>query len=323
LHVLGHTGGGGSSITHPPSVSVSTLKGSPIIINAMARVRRTRRKRRAPLRATRRVRSNRRRGKGSRARRTLRRSLRRSIERKQCTYGAGLVLYGSDDTNWSSSGVLPLTPTNGSLVINQGIVNGTRIGNKITTNKVIVRLLFTPRSYSTSAPYSDFPRPMIIKAWICTLKTGVGNTKADCVSTWQAAAFNYGVNANLGLTGTLTDLVQPINTEALTIKAQKTWKIGRADYSSGTKADGTGAYSAQHAGWTNNDFKSYAKKTWDITKYIPSQITWEDGAATNATCTNKAVFLVIACIPADNTEIQNGYSFVSMQYRLDYHYTDL
>lgn len=265
----------------------------------------------------------------SRKRTTLRPSapLRvRRVETKTAINGAVLQPFPVNNLSFLTN-VVPLTPYESFLTINKGTAQCDRIGNQVSVKRHVVRFVFTlnERDPNNTDPLK-VARPYYIRLWFFKLKPRLPQTVAEAAQIAQTNMFQWGNNADLGLFGTVNDLIQPINKDAVELCTTRTYKMGRSDMNNaGYPAGGSLVEIQSNASWANNDFMLTARGKVDVTKYVPKDLRWEDG--NNVTAMNRPLFMMCTLHPADgsaytNTEWTGDPRPVSFWYRNDLDYID-
>lgn len=286
------------------------------------RVRRSRRGRRVVRRPTRRTRRR------VVRKRRVSRGRSRLIEKKTVTHGAVVQVRPIDDVNFPAN-VIPLTATNGFLVINQGVTNGQRIGNRISVKKYMLRMVFTlnDRDPNPTAP-SDILGPVFVRLWFFRLKPKLIQSVASAADIASNNWFQFGAGASLGIQGNVSDLIQPINKEYVSLITTRTYKLGRMTTVWGNVPAPANNNAVFQYNWANNDSKLTARCRINLTRMLPRDWTFEDGQPTNATQQERPVYMMVTLHPQDGREYDtNGYTGdplpVNMWYRLDLDYTDM
>lgn len=208
--------------------------------------------------------------------------------------------------NWVANNVLPVSPYAGGLSILQGTSAGTRIGNRVR----LVSLKFKGSLYvqAYNVTLNPVPRPVLVKFWFYYAK----NTPTVLTppgTDW----FQLG-GSSTALTNSLVDLWAPVNADQYTVVKQKTFKLG---YASDT---GTGNQLAPQF-FTNNDFKLNCNFSFNLTKYLPKIVKFNDNTA-NPSSRNLALAIQIVnadgSAPSSNSNIPGG-----MAYTLSVRYSDM
>lgn len=241
------------------------------------------------------------------------------VEVKKVIYMRSTNLYQADtvqDANFMNANTLALLPVGSDgIFIGQGVNSGQRVGNKVTTRRAKLSLVFAPAAYDSLI--NPAPTPQMFRIMICTIKPKFSNDLTGLKNVLDGYLFELGTNASTGFTGTLNDIVFKYNPEAVRIVKQKTIKLGLA-----TTYGQSGASSSAEGYFANNDFKLMPRVEWDITKLLPKQIEWEDNLPTSA-CINRQYFLVMAPVDADGRTGSNLYRTVRMWLRYSFQFTDL
>lgn len=177
----------------------------------------------------------------------------------------------------------------GNYNIQQGVGQAQRVGNRVTTRKCVLRMVFTPN------PIAAQPGYLIM--WIITKKNN------STVPAGIDSFFIQAGNASTYLSGNVFDTISEVNRDQWTLYKRRWWKVGYAGYT------GQG---------TNNDFPLSKCVTLDITRYMPKTVVYND--ATNNP-SSKCVYACFEYVTADGTTVGTG--ACKVQSYLDYHYTDV
>jgi len=243
--------------------------------------------------------------------RLIRKEISRSLENKCAQqYVYDRVLSPSSSADFETQNILILGPDPGSFQIQQGVGQGERIGNTITTKKFVVRGTFVPLPFDTTV--NPAPAPVQMKVWIFYDK----EEPSSIPSPKGSSNFFQNGNTSKGFQNDLVDLWSPVNTDRYRVLTTKTFKLGFADYS-GT--GGTVPSSQNNQFYANNDFKFNCNFSFDLTKHYPKIVKFNDNSATP---TSRGLFMLIQYVRADGGLINSSYRQVGMQYMQDYHYED-
>lgn len=277
--------------------------------------------------------------RATRTRRTMRRmsrkrtSLRsssalrvRRVETKTAIAGAIIQPFPVNNLNFLVN-IIPLTPYESFLTINKGTAQCERVGNMVSTKKHVVRFVFTinERDPNNTDPLK-VSRPYYARLWFFKLKPRFSQTVSQASQIVQSEFFQWGNNADLGMFGTVNDLIQPINKDAIELCTTRTFKLGRSNMANaGYPAGGSLIEIQNNASWSNNDFMLTARGKVDVTKYVPKDYRWEDG--NNVTAMNRPLFMMCTLHPADGSAYDNLSSTqdprpISFWYRNDLDFVD-
>jgi len=195
------------------------------------------------------------------------------------------------------------------LFVPQGVENGQRIGNRITTKRLLLR--YTLNNSGFNATTNTLPFPQIVRLFFFKIK---GNTTAppalgDLVGA-NAQFFDAGTLAG-AFTGTLPDLNQVMNNDAYTYLTHRTHKLGYAE--------NTQQPSVNHSNGANNDFKISVVSQIDLTKYCPKQIRYDD----LGDCLTPPIWCVIQTLNANGTLLATSQLPIQMNCQLEYRYNDM
>lgn len=208
------------------------------------------------------------------------------------------------DPNQNMS-VVHICPNPSSLVIPQGTGQGERVGNTITTRKLLLKYCLYPLQQDQS--YNPQPIPKEVCIWIGFLK---GNRKNIPTSADYQRFYQDG-NTAISPIGDLWDTLMPVNTDLFTICKQIRHKVGNEVYTdySGVKPNNY---------FTNNDFKLNCYQTLDLTKYINKVIKFDDATVVSDT----GLYMWMTAVNANGTVENDAIKAVEMSFVLRYDYED-
>lgn len=174
---------------------------------------------------------------------------------------------------------LPLTPAPSIIDIQQGSGQGARVGNRIKTKRVKLSLTFVPNSYNATS--NPTPIPQMIVGYIYY------DTQNSTVVSAPDSTFVQLGSSSEALRGRVLDAISEVNTDRWKLFKKFTLKVGFATNT------GTGA-SANNANFANNGFEMEQSRTFDVTKYCPKYITYND---TSGITTSRNCLLYLQSIP--------------------------
>jgi len=179
---------------------------------------------------------------------------------------------------------LPLLPYTGYMTISQGVGASDRVGNSIRVRKLTLSYSLHPTPYDATT--NNLPRPLEIVFYLGHTRDspGILPTSSDINIFFQNN------NTTSAPTGSLFDLVTPINSDYFTIVKQWKHKIGYANQSS---IPTTNSFN-----FTNNDYKYNVVKKLDLTKFASKLLKFNDNTAT---VQGKNLFLMYQTINCDGT----------------------
>lgn len=216
------------------------------------------------------------------------------------------VLYPTyDTTNWPVYNVVPVGFTSSSLDIFQGTGEGQRIGNKIKVKKLTYKGTIVPAPFDATT--NTKPRPQQLKVFFMYDKTAP-TTKPNPLGDFFQ--FNNTSNA---IANDLADLWAPINTEKYRVLKTKTFKLGYGQFTSGSGGSPADGY------FCNNDFKLNCNFSFDLTKYIPQLVQYNDN---NSDPTSRGLYAVWVLCSADGGPIAATQRTVGVQWWLRAEYED-
>lgn len=234
------------------------------------------------------------------------RALTRAVETKNAeTYNLGLNIYSSGNALFPSGNQIVLGPNSSSMQIPQGVQNGYRIGNKITTK----RLIFKGTLHSLPYEVSTNPQPVPQQVRMLVYYDRQDN---NVVPNPTSDMFQNN-NVNAGFVNQLSDLWRPYNTDKYRILAQRTFKVGFAD---NTGTGNTAAY--QYL--ANNDFKLNCNFSIDLTKYYPKTVKFDENSLQPTT---RGLFVLFYACAASGTVTPSNIIPCAVEYMFRYTYTDM
>jgi len=237
----------------------------------------------------------------------VRREIARNVENKtKQSYVITKTIVPSSSVN-AQDNVIELGPTVG-LVIEQGVGQGQRIGNRIKTKKLVWKGTMVPTPYNATT--NGIPVPQQVKIWIFYDRTDPNAEPQPATNFFQDG------NSSRGFLNDLADLWAPINTDRYRILASKTFKIGYADYSGQTT---NAAATSGNQYFANNDFKLNANFSFNLTKHYPKNVRFDDN---NGVPTTRGLFAMFHTVTADGTAFPSGSIPLGVQYVQNYVYED-
>lgn len=238
----------------------------------------------------------------------VKRAISSAIETKVATKLGSRSLYAYTGTSWSTECRLCMTPMNNAgagVIVATGDAQDNRTGNIIKTHKVMFKGVIYPNPYSVT---TNIPIPQEIVFWFISFRP----QPAITVNPVDATFFQEG-GSSAAPQGTVVDVIRSINKERYYVYGKKVMKIGYNWYS------GTGQ-NVNAGNYSNNDFNLNRKFAFDITKYCPKRVIFND--AINNDPQSRALWCVWEAVNADGTTQSASTIPCSMQYQIDYYYKD-
>jgi len=219
--------------------------------------------------------------------------IRSTAEKKRVSSSASLYVFGLDGdgapdaTNSSMSQAVDLTQL--FCDVPQGTNDGERIGEQIRVHSAKLKLLVRPPTGIEAS---------VLRVWVGRYKAtpGVRPTALNFLELLDTGSTTTGFN------GTMLNMLYPNNTDAFTILATRTIKVGHSNA----------------VGFVNNDFPSYRAVTIDLTKHL-GVLKYAQSLVT--TPTNKHLYLWMGWVNPDGTEPSSANPRVT--YFMPVTYTDL
>jgi len=210
-----------------------------------------------------------------------------------------------DSGTFVTNNIFPVGIDPSSITIPQGSGQGNRLGNSVTTRKLVFKGTFVPKPYN--ATFNTGNQPMQVKMWIFYDKRNPVNLPNPMADFFQNG------NTSKGFQSDLVDMWSPVNTDIYSILATRQFKLGCADYS----GDGN---STQNHFFANNDFKYNCNFSIDLTKHYLKNIKFND---TTTVPTSRGLFCMIEYVAASGAQFPLGNTAVNLQYMISYEYDDM
>lgn len=234
------------------------------------------------------------------------RNVRRALEEvKQFTFDVANVQINAYPVTGTMSIIAPLTPYQGFLQISQGSSAAQRIGNRIRTVKSVLAFSCHPGIFNAVA--NPTPKPQILRVWIGRHRSTP--TFAPVPSSFTT--FFQNNSSSTAPTGTIQDLIRPINDDSFYVVWAKSYKIGYAD--TATAGVTTTTY------YPNNDFHGSVNERIDVTKWCPRDIRFND---TDNTSYTNGLYMWCECVNYDGSLDAGTTAALRMHYNLTYQYVD-
>lgn len=226
-------------------------------------------------------------------------------EKKICQTELTLDVSAYNQPNWTNNGILPLSPMSTYLQIDQGVSQEQRIGNKIRPYSCTLDLLFTPQLYNATS--NTFPYPTMVRVIVFSQK------ESNDLPTSLPNFFQQGSSATAPIS-TGFDMILPVNKDVYTPYYDRVIKLGTSSWPTNISGGNPNA-----GGYGNNDYSLNPMLHIDVTKYLPSVVTFNDNLSNP---TSKAVFVTILASRSDGTTSATtqipGRVFASLKFK----YTD-
>lgn len=216
-------------------------------------------------------------------------------------------LYATSAASFPNN-VIPLGPNSTTLAIVQGTGSGNRIGNKITTKRLMIKGTLTcqPQAATTN----DNPRPLMVKMIAFYDREDPNGTPVPTSTFFQDGS------SSTGFTGTLLDILKPYNTDRYRMLAQRTFKLGFSQYAgTATSVVNQGINQA----YSNNDFKLACNFSLNCTKMYPQTVKFNDNLSDPMT---RGLYLMWYFVAADGSTLGSAYLPAQVTYMQDYVYED-
>lgn len=239
-------------------------------------------------------------------------AMQRRLETKKVqlyNYNRTIYTSSSDPGVCDTYNVFEIGPSP-SMPIAQGTGQGQRIGNKIRTKRCWMRGTFTPLPYHNIN--NPAPTPIQIKMAIFYDKE---DPNAQPLPFTNGDFFQNG-NGTKTFQNDLADLWSPYNMDRYRILEEKSFKLG---YSTTGSATGSSGGTTTQSFYANNDFNLNANFSFDLTKYLPVNVTYNDGQTLP---TSRGLFCAIWYSSASGGALGVGTQLTGVQYVVNYEYED-
>lgn len=224
---------------------------------------------------------------------------------KQSLMLAQQFYYPAATSFYDSANTIAVSPNTVSLDIQQGTAQGARVGNEIRIRKLMFNSVFVPLEYNGTT--NSIPQPHVVKLVLFYMKGDPTATPAPRTDFFE---FN---STSSAITGTLVDMAAPYNKKKYVILAEKIFKLGYSTFTGSGSAPSFGNFS-------NNDFLLNKIIKWDITKYIPKIVKYQDNVALPVT---RGLWCQVLLSPASGNSGAATTLPVEAQYWLDCEYEDM
>lgn len=199
----------------------------------------------------------------------------------------------------------PLMPGTTTLVIPQGTGQSERVGNTITTRKLLLKYCLYPVKQDTGLNPQPLPKEVVV--WIGYLKN---NRMLQPGVTEFQRLFQDGNTASSPV-GNLWDTMLPINSDLFHICRTFRHKMGNAVYT-----DYSGIKPSNY--YINNDFKLNCNNVVDLTKYLNKTLKFDDATV----ICDSGLYMWTTAVNADGTTETNAIYSVGMNWTLRFDYED-
>lgn len=234
----------------------------------------------------------------------VKRTIHTQIENKSIQINGGLSFGNVNES--PDFNAYPMAPLSGYWGITQGVSQGNRISNQITTRKAYLSYVLRPNAYEVST--NPNPRPCEVQLMLGYVK----NTPSFAPASLDIQQLFQSGSSAIAPVGTLRDIISVINTDYWTIKKRWTHKVGYAS------ATGTGGVAAAQYN-ANNDFKLNVVKRIDITKMLPAKYQFNDNSISP---TSKNLFFMFYAVSSTGAAYGATELPVNIEFWLDYHFED-
>jgi len=201
--------------------------------------------------------------------------------------------------------VRQISPSPSALVIAQGAGQGGRVGNTITTRKLLLKYILYPNKQDDAVNPQPIPQEVMI--WIGFLK----GARVISPSAPSYSLFYQSGSTSVSPYSNLWDCMLPVNQDLFTICRTFRHKLGNEVYT-----DYAGIKPNNY--FSNNDFKLNCTNTVDLTKYLNKVIKFDDASTQSDT----GLYMWMTTVNADGSQSDTASRPVGMKYVIRYDYED-
>lgn len=246
--------------------------------------------------------------KKSTIRKMVKTEVSRNIENKCRQYfnsANDLYAAGASATFLDTNNVLPLTPSQFGLDIQQGTNQGSRVGNVINIKNLTFKGTLIPKPIGEGYPEI---KPLQVKMFLIYDKL---EPTTDPVPFVNSDFFQFNGTA-IGVPDDLTAMWQPVNTDRYRVLATRMFKLGFStpvQFPSGVNG---------YKNYTNNDFKLNCNFSINLNKHIVKKVLYRDN---NLNPTTRGLFAMFVVVGGDGLPLGSGVP-CALRYMLDCRFED-
>lgn len=209
-----------------------------------------------------------------------------------------------------------LTPNNDAtngLPMVLGASADTRIGNEITPKRAWFKYVVTQNPYNAST--NQKPQPYIIRFWIFSIKESPFSAPiADQIYDPSTGDFFKDGATVQNMRGTVADLISNVNTEAYRLYGYFDVKCGFAQ----TNPNGT---DPNYQYFSNNDFALSTHGTYDITKFLPKKMKFNNDLDDEVK--TPTIWVMWNCMPAAGYNVASSQLPIQVDISSTFEYYDM
>lgn len=262
-------------------------------------------------------------GKKAIVRKALKKSWKRSVakvakkvinqmaENKVATYSFSAQPFCLQSTTTSLAGnYYVVSPsTTAYYTITQGTGNTNRVGNSISTKRLMVNLAICPRSYNATTNNTMIPSEVLVYFYKVKGYTNAFQSATDIQNFYENGS------TTTGPLGYLMDINAKLNKDAYTYLTHKRYKVGRSVVGSTTNLTAANYNSA-----TNNDFKWNVVDKISLTRFCPKTLTFSDNTVSPS---QPYIHMLIQVIAADGTILALDQQPINVYGKVEYQFQDI
>lgn len=235
----------------------------------------------------------------------VKRQVGRLEEKKESNqYSLSTPLPNSANAGWTASSI-PICPFTTGFIIPQGTGQGNRIGNRIRTKKAWVKGIIHPNEYNAST--NAEPQPYQIRMLIFKDKFNpTGQPAAPSLDLFQSGS------TSIGPQNDLVDMILDPNRDRYQIYHDEIMKCGPA----ANQGSGTSVTFQQ---FMNNDFSYNCQFSVDVTKFLPTVVTYNDAGTAPM---SDSLWMIFLPVLARGSIVPASVAALTMSWTAVYEYTD-
>lgn len=191
-------------------------------------------------------------------------------------------------------------------VLTQGVTASNRTGNQVKIRRSYLDMFFNllPDNNNPNRQY-----PCMVKLWVVKYKPESVRSASGMADSYFNDFFRQG-NSTSGFQGGMLDMVFKVNRDRWNVYATRTFKLGSGQ-NAGQASQGDSFYD-------NSSFNRRIRL--NLSNMWRSALKYEDSVSAFPNNTN--LWLVVQCVRADGTVVNDGTSIIEMHYNLEITYED-
>lgn len=205
--------------------------------------------------------------------------------------------------------------------IQQGTGQGSRVGNKITTTKLVMKgCVHINTSYDATANYNMCP--LYVGCYVFRLKPNLDDTQANAYTVMTQSFFQAG-NSSAGFTGLLNDLTRDVNKDQVQLLKKRVFRVGVSNVLSSFGVNASNNTNQQYGDGTVGISKLFKM---DLTKCLQKTLVFND---TTNTPSNRNTYIAWVPFRVDGSAILTGLGAYTgtipcyVDWGIDYYFKDM